>query len=480
MAILVAALAAGGGVGLAAATLPHPTVIGAAVALGGVLGLMWFASWLSRLDDGLSLSPLARFGFALGVSGLVAVTLISVRIHGGLEVADALFVLAAGCLGMVAVVERRWFTFTPPYLVFSGSLLLASGVVAATANSGGGATSNLGKALEFAAALVFTPALVSALSSSPARLAVAGAAWSASVLINGIVALLDYTLNTGIGHAFAGRAYAGRQTGLTQHPNDLGIIAAMIVPYAIAQVAGLARTARARLFYAAVLASAAVGIMISGSRAALLATVVVVILAPVVNPALRNRVSGALLAVAVIVPAFVLAGATVTNPHLVALDRIVSLSSADNATNSTRIFRYSQALDAAAAHPLTGVGFSVVRYATNIYLQVLQAGGIPAIVAFLWFVFGTLTLGIRICRSYSAQDPRRILAAALMLSFGVWLIEGFVQNDIYNRYLFIPVGLLIGMEAERRRASVIATQREIGTEPVTPLAVPVGAVGESG
>jgi hypothetical protein len=26
-----------------------------------------------------------------------------------------------------------------------------------------------------------------------------------------------------------------------------------------------------------------------------------------------------------------------------------------------------------------------------------------------------------------------------------------VQNDIYNRYLFVPVGLLIGLEFQRRR-----------------------------
>ncbi len=451
--LLMIALAAGGGVGLVSATLPRSAVLIGLAALAGLLLLMWFAAWLGRLDDCVSYSPLLRFGLASGFAGLVAVTLISVHIHGGVEVADALFVLSAACLGMAAVVERRWLTLTPPYLVFSGVLLLASGITAATADPVGGVSSDLGKALEFALALILTPLLVGAISSSPARLAVAGAAWSASVLINGVVALLDYTLNTGIGHFFAGRGYVGRQTGLTLQPNDLGIVAAMVIPYAIAQVTVLAKTMRSRVFYGSVLVAALVAIMISGSRAALLAAVVVVILCPIVSPPMRTRVGVGILAVAALVPLLALAGASASSPNLVAVNRLFSLSSAENGANSTRLFLYRQALDSAVAHPLTGVGFSVVRYATDIYLQVLQAGGVPALVAFLWFVFGTLALGIRLCRAYPIDAPQRILASAFTLSFMVWLIEGVVQNDIYNRYLFVPVGFLIGMEFQRRRAA---------------------------
>lgn len=448
---LALALSAGGGVGLASATLPHSTVYIGLAALAGVLVLMWITAWLGRLDECAEYSALLRFGLATGMAGLAGVTLISIRLRGSLEVTDGLFVLSAACLAMAAVVERRWLTLTPPYLVFSGALLLASGITAATANPLGGVRSDVGIAFEFSFALVLTPLLVGALSSSPARLAIAGAAWSASVLINGVVALFDYTLNTGIGHFFAGRAYAGRQTGLTLQPNDLGIVAAMVLPYAIAQVTVLAKTTRSRVFYGSVLVAAIAAIMISGSRASLLAAVIVVILCPIVSPPMRSRAGAAILGAAALLPLVAIAGAGSISQHLVAVNRFSALQSQQDAANSTRLFLYRQALDAAAAHPLTGVGFSVVRVATDIYLQVLQAGGVPALIAFLWFVFGTLALGIRLARAYPVDAPQRILASAFTLSFAVWLIEGLVQNDIYNRYLFVPVGLLIGLEFQRRR-----------------------------
>ena len=446
------ALAAGACVGALGAQLSSrntAAILGAA-AIAVIVGVA--AHHTARVMQADELSPLVRLGFVSGLCGLVFITLIAVHITSGVQVADALLLTSAACIGVASAVEGRRLAIAPPYLVMSALGLLIMGMVAAV-DAGAGVGSNLVKAVEFSGALLLTPILVACLAGSRRRMNLVLLAWSASVVINGAVGILDDSAHLSIGAAIAGRQYAGRQAGLTLQPNDLGVICAMIMPIALTKVMTLARRPAERIWYGIVLLIAIAAILVSGSRAALLAWVVVLVIAFLARSPMRAKVGALIVVLAVAVPLIAVTTSVGGSSQFAAITRLTHKTSATNAANSSRFFLYTTAITSFTDHPATGIGFSVVRQATDIYLQVLQAGGIFALAAFLLFVFGTLRLGLRYIRPRAPDDPDRILALAFLTSFGVWLFEGFVQNDIYNRYLFIPVGLLLAMEYIRLKES---------------------------
>jgi hypothetical protein len=123
------------------------------------------------------------------------------------------------------------------------------------------------------------------------------------------------------------------------------------------------------------------------------------------------------------------------------LTGVISVEGYDNG----RLELYAEALSDFLARPLTGHGFSQIRDALNIYLQLLQAGGLIALSAFSLFTVGSLRLGWRLAHEPVLSGSMRSLAVALTVSVLVWLQEGLVQNAIYDRYLYVPAGLLLAM-----------------------------------
>jgi hypothetical protein len=51
------------------------------------------------------------------------------------------------------------------------------------------------------------------------------------------------------------------------------------------------------------------------------------------------------------------------------------------------------------------------------------------------------------------------LAAALIASIAIWLIAGLAQNLIYDRYLYLPIGLLLGLGVSLKRAEAVPADR---------------------
>ena len=98
-----------------------------------------------------------------------------------------------------------------------------------------------------------------------------------------------------------------------------------------------------------------------------------------------------------------------------------------------------------ASSPILGTGFATVRDAHDIYLQLLQAGGILALLSFIVFVAGSLLTGLHLSRSASLSKPHRTLALALIASIVTWLVAGLAQNYVYDRYLYMPFALLLAL-----------------------------------
>ncbi len=100
-----------------------------------------------------------------------------------------------------------------------------------------------------------------------------------------------------------------------------------------------------------------------------------------------------------------------------------------------------------------GHGFEYVRGAHDIYLQLLHAGGIVALAGFLSFAVGITVTGVRLGRSAAVPEHLQGLARASVASLAVWLAAGgVVSTPIFDRYLYIPAGLVIAIWVLRRKS----------------------------
>jgi O-antigen ligase len=137
------------------------------------------------------------------------------------------------------------------------------------------------------------------------------------------------------------------------------------------------------------------------------------------------------------------------------LDRLVGGEQASislvQASNAARRVAFDSALREFAQSPVTGTGYGGVREAHNLYLQLLQGGGVLLFCTFAAFALGALGRGYQLSRDERLSPDLQRLAGALTLSVGVWLTAGLVQNTVYDRYLYVPVGFLLALSAVAAR-----------------------------
>ena len=105
-----------------------------------------------------------------------------------------------------------------------------------------------------------------------------------------------------------------------------------------------------------------------------------------------------------------------------------------------------------------GEGFDVVLVAHNIYLQLIQGGGVLALVGFVVFATGIMrsTRTVTCGELLRAGIPQALLAASTA-AMGTWLLYGLVGNALYDRYLYAPAGfvLAIGLVSRARSADPV-------------------------
>lgn len=439
------------------------------VALAGAAALavpLVVALRASRFGAGVS-----TIRFVAGVVtlvALVAVTFNGVRVGAYMTVADVFFAAAGVVMGLALVLEGGRRTL-PAWLPAAGAILAVAALLSTMFSTA--PADNVPPALRFIVTLVFVPAIISWASSSQARVVAVASTWAVSAALNSVVAASDFFGLSDVGVSVTGERFLGRAAGLATHPNHLAFAAAMALPVTLA----LATTTRHVVKKAASFALAGVlvmGILVSGSRAGILSGVAGVVLLPLFH----RRARRSIVAVVILGAAFAVALAVYVPAEtgvFVGVQRLVAAESVDvsdvTISNQTRLGLYEQASADFAERPLTGHGFGLVRIAHNIYLQLLQAGGLPALLGFLLFAGGVLHTGWRVARDDALPTRVQMVAAAASASMGVWITAGLVQNQIYDRYLFVPAGVILGVHAlaRARRAGAARAPglRSVGARP---------------
>jgi O-antigen ligase len=200
-----------------------------------------------------------------------------------------------------------------------------------------------------------------------------------------------------------------------------------------------------RVRYGALLALLATAIFFSGSRAGLIAAPAALGLLLLLQRRSRVRTAvGGVVAGASTV-AYGLASGALSST----LDRASGVSG--QLSDASRITDYQQAFHEVVGRPIIGHGFEVIRFSHSNVLALLHAGGVIALVGFGIFVIGAARIGRRLGRDPRVPADMQMLAIGLTASVGVWVLTTEVENLVFDRYLYVPSGLLLGMYFVRAR-----------------------------
>jgi len=224
-----------------------------------------------------------------------------------------------------------------------------------------------------------------------------------------------------------------RFTGLSAHPNQLGIACALAIPLVMA-LYGRNRC------WALAGALCVIGVGASGSRTGLLAAGVGVIVYLRVTRRLGARsLTRLIVAAAACLALLAAVGADVS------IDRLLGEAPQVSEANQERAAVASDAWGDFLTSPLIGVGY---EGAHNLYLTLAQGGGILALAAFTLYAKG--------CRSAWRQVPLTPVDAAGVSFVVLWLVASVTHNGYYDRFLFFGVGMVVAaaLEQRRRRASL--------------------------
>jgi hypothetical protein len=300
---------------------------------------------------------------------------------------------------------------------------------------------------KFELSAILVPLIVAAAATSRFRCRRLLDLWAIGAFVNAAVGVADYA---GIAHLAPYPISADRSSGLTIHPNYLALTAVMGIPAAMIWIGRSRRWTAAGVITIATLLG---GVYASGSRAGTVAAAAAVVLTGVMLPRFRRMIMP-LLPIAGMALLAVLLFTKVGGQILHQL-RLGGNSQSAAGSDAQRSQDARLALAQISTRPLEGVGFSVIQDAHDIYLQVLAAGGIIAMAAFLVYLGGL----VRALRRAWAVAPRDEVVATVVTIL-MWLVNGLFDNQLADKYLYVMPGLLLGL------SRLVATRSAPAVQPL--------------
>lgn len=403
----------------------------------------------------------------VSVGALAATTQWNAVRIGSLALEDVLMVLAFALVLSEMIVHRRSVALPPAILVAACGLAIPSLVTALFPPSTDLTTnplvqhaaalsvvavksrSNLSSLAKFEAAILLLPLLVGVVATTRERALRLADLWALGAIISGLVATTDLIGITHISDSLTGLSYAAsRQSGLTVQSNHLALECVLVLPLV---VMWLTRSRPWRIAGLVGITVLVLGIYASRSRAAEVLAPCALVFGFIAAPQLRPRFIAfapllALLGILTLLTFTGAIGSALYNARLTANGPGVAGS------DFQRSVVRSYSVRAFEARPVTGVGYTVIDDAHDIYIQLLASGGLIALASFLVLIGGAFGLVRRCLRS----PPDRIYGAALAAALVVWALNGVFGTQVTDRYLYVPVGVLVGLVSLQTARSVRA------------------------
>ncbi len=434
-----------------------------------MIGNERFAEWVDKV------------AFWLLLAVFFTIPMNTLRIHG-VAIGD-FFVFGLICLFPVTVLTRGFpWASVPKWMLVSLGLFALSLVLVLAfpfefsaelqrrlTNMGDPYSSSAVIWVRFMFALLAFPVIIGQLSRNWKQLQWIALAWVGGVMLSCLVAVYDAALGLHLEEAVSYdpenvkrlmgawmKPDYDRFVGLTDHPNTLGITSVMASPILLVRLGSKRGLLRFGLPFLLVVA----GVFLSGSRTALLgfivASLVVIIfyreqiLLPVKRffsgPNARLKIAAA---VAVCLLAFAgLAAAAVHRDQSTLLsssetiDRILDPSGESaKISNNERSIAFHASVDAFKANPVIGSGYIWIETPHNIVLAMLVSGGILGLLGFICAAGGYVREGFLLRRIVGPGELA--LVTAMLASFISYLAMALLGNQAFNRYLYLPVGLIM-------------------------------------
>jgi hypothetical protein len=324
--------------------------------------------------------------------------------------------------------------------------------------------------IQFEIGVIVIPVLIASVASTVRRIERLIDVFVVGAAINAFVGMIDWA---GF-HISPIQVGAGRTAGLTVHPNYLALTCTIAIPLALLWIGRGGRWRTAGVGATGLLLA---GAYVSGSRAGAVTAVLGLIATLIVVPSLRPGLGFTLpVAGMVLVAIAFFAGDQILHQIRLGSDVSTSVNTAGSDTQRSQLA--DLAINQFETRPVQGVGFAVIADAHSIYLQLLAAGGVIAMLSFLTYLGGLASAAWE-----ARAGPQRDIAAAISISILMWLINGAIDNQLGDKYLYVVPGLLVALSfvtkaakaPERRRSSHLG---ETETSPGLPRApVPGSATG---
>ena len=360
----------------------------------GVVGFEGTA--IGALAIGVALSPMDN------LRPVAAVSFVSLS--------DVLLLVGVGCL-LPVVMGRRW-SLDPWFVAAVTGLSLTAILTSALSDE---PLASLNSVLRLVIGAMLLP--IAFMIWRPGASMVVVFAW-AYLLGNVANFLASFTQGVGDG---------GRRIGFSTHPNIMGLCAMLAIGVAIVLWEVMPRFWGVVALGAATLCAG--GVWVSGSRAALLAVVAMLLLYPVVSRSVLTAVTlfGLSLPVIFVAAQAILAGEDSSDN---AFGRLLGGGSASYSDLDRRMLA-DVARAQFEAHPVIGAGLADIYAAHNIYLQIVAAVGVVGLAFFVAMLASVLLRCLSI-------DRRFLLL--ILPCFGYVMI-GAITTILWDRFVWCVLAL---------------------------------------
>jgi O-antigen ligase len=451
---------------LAGHVIPRPQGVTVAAALTSAPGTRLPNP---QLSVGSTEFRAARVLYYVGMTFVAAGAL---RPFGGLDVSDWFFLASLVVVAGTVAFKRVALDFSLPGVFLFGFAVFSIGAVFSLPVALHPVDS-AGAFARFTFTVFVWFALGSIVLRDRSHVEIAIGAWVLSVGISGLAAIAQVRWGALLFASFTtvpldplGVGYAGREIGLSGHPNDLGGAAAIVVAPAILFAATSIWTGAQRYAFIGLLGLVLACIVLSGSVTAFGAALAGAAIWLATGRVAPKRLIAIAATLALTSLALLVVNQQGASSVLSPIDRVSSTLGLETTTLATGLERLN--LDAIAWNlivhsPLYGVGLDGNSVAQamggvgvhNMFLFVWVGAGV---FAFLGLVLMVISLASNYVAEYRASNSaaEQTLVLALGTSFVSFLIVASAQPIVFVRYAWVPAALLFPLRVARLRADKAA------------------------
>ncbi|SFD34677.1 O-antigen ligase [Bacillus sp. OV194] len=416
------------------------TIIGALKLFKKSLNVKKYEKLRDQVSDDIKLYKEHKLTRLLFYIATFLMPFLIIRPVSSITLSDILYVICMMMVFLKMLLKHRISYYKlNPWLIF-GLCLFVAGALLSSFGADSPVTS-IARAARVPFILVFWFSLSLLILKSEKQVYIAFICWVSSVAFNGFIATLQlgidipYTVN-----------FFGRMTAYTGNISDLGAITSIVWIPALVLATSL-KGKKSFLSYV-LLIFVGMGVILSGSVSGLITSIIgTVVWFLIGRPSFKFIVLSGLFVLLLSVVIQIQESKGLVTP----MSRFASTTSTatndENGTLMSRLSTYKVAAETIKKDPYIGVGFDGKETETgfgvhNLFLATWYQGGVLSFAGLLIICGTIIRLGIETIRQ-SKSKIQFNLSLALLMSFLCVIIFGMTAPFLYQRYIWIPVALLL-------------------------------------